>query len=142
MKDSVSWLKPSEAAALEGCSVRKIQNMITSGKLSATRDDGKYFIEKSEFFRVFPDAHRKYIAGNPAIKAEKSIRMEIENEYLKERVSKQEKENEFLKSQIESFTQEKKQMLEAITHHSRLLEDKRSKYKANKSSWWDIFKRN
>lgn len=145
MKDSVSWLTPKQAGELAGYSARHIQNLISKGKISARKEEGKYLIDKAEFFRVFPEAHKKEKAGNIAQKDIDNARMEKENEMLKEIASQKDKEIAFLRSQIESFTQEKSQMLEAITHHARLLEHKETSHKrvssSEKKSWLEIFKR-
>lgn len=53
-------LSTREAAKIAGFSARHIQGLIKKGKLSATRDEGgDYLIDRSEFYRVFPDAHNK-----------------------------------------------------------------------------------
>lgn len=142
MKDSVSWLTPKQAGELAGYSARHIQNLITKGRVSATKEDGKYCIDKAEFFRAFPDAHRKEQAGNVAQKELDGARMMVENEMLKEMVLTKDKEIAFLRNQLESFNKEKSQMLDAITHHARLLEYKEVKldHKEVKRSWTDVFK--
>jgi hypothetical protein len=144
MKDPLVWLTPKQAADLCGYSARTIQNFIMKGKISATKEDGKYYIDKAEFFRVFPDAHRRAEKMDGSQREVEIARKEVENEYLKEMISQKDKDIEFLKSQLESFTGEKKQMLEAITHHARLLEHKESRKEQEsqeKKSWMDIFKR-
>ncbi len=126
MKDNPSWLTPKQAASLSGYTPRHIQNLIVGGKLSATREDGRYYIDKAEFFRVFPDAHVKEKLGIDAKSSEDFARMkaEMEVEFLREAIADKDKQNEFLKKQLENFTHEKNQMLEAINSHSRLLEHK------------------
>lgn len=142
MKDSVSWLTPRQAGELAGYSGRHIQNLIVRGKLSAKKVDGKYCIDKAEFFRVFPSAHKKEQAGNLAQREVEIACMAVENEMLKEMASKKDKEIEFLRNQLESFSKEKSQMLDAITHHARLLEHKEVKleHKEVKRTWMDVFK--
>ena len=57
MVEKNSFMSTREAAKEAGYSPRQLQNYITSGKLSATMgSDGKYLIDRSEFYRVFPDA--------------------------------------------------------------------------------------
>lgn len=142
MKDS-AFLSPSSAAKLAGFSSRHITNLITKGKLSATKEDGKYKIEKSEFFRLFPDAHKKEKESDPNSKDMEKARMEVENMMLKEMSSQKDREIQFLRSQLETFNQEKSQMLEAINHHARLLEHKGGVIKESQNQerkgWLDRF---
>lgn len=150
MKDSFSWLTPKQAGELAGYSARHIQNLIVSGKLCATKEDGKYFIDKSEFFRVFPKAHKKEQEGNTAQQVAEKQQLEMENRMLKEMASQKEKEIEFLRNQVEFISHEKVKMLDAISSHTRLLEFKEtggnsSHYSKRRSSkkgfdWWP-FKR-
>ncbi|WP_425169078.1 helix-turn-helix domain-containing protein [Legionella sp.] len=50
----------NEAAEISDFSARHIQGMIKKGKLSAIRTEGgNYLIDKSVFYRVFPDVHNK-----------------------------------------------------------------------------------
>ena len=56
MVTNESHLMAREAAEQSGKSHRQIQRLIKNGTLSATRDkSGNYLIEKSEFYRVFPE---------------------------------------------------------------------------------------
>lgn len=126
MKDSIAWITPKQAALLAGYSTRHIQNYITKGKLSASREDGKYYIDKSEFFRVFPKAHKKEQEGNAAHNESEKMRLEFENEMLKDISSKKDKEIEFLRSQMQFVSHEKAKMLEAIVNQTRLLEHQSS----------------
>lgn len=122
MKDNYSWLTPKQAADLIGYTPRAVQNYITNGKLSATREDGRWYIDKAEFFRVFPAAHRKEMESSPEEKAAQKKRLEFENELLKEMASKKDQEIEFLRKQVEFISTEKVKMLDAIVSHTRLLE--------------------
>ena len=142
MKDNFSWLTPKQAADLSEYSARHIQNMIVDGKLSATREDGRYYIEKSEFFRVFPAAKRKELSRNIALQESEHARLELENAMLKEIASKKDKEVEFLRSQIDTATHEKGKMLEAIVSQTRMLEHRVEEYTEpnKKSRWRNIFK--
>lgn len=140
MKDNFSWLTPKQAGELAGYSARHIQNMITSGKLSASKEDGKYYIDKAEFFRLFPKAHRKEQEGTSSeIEAEKQ-RLEFENNLLKEVAIQKEKEIEFLRNQVEFVSIEKVKMLDAIVNHSKLLDHKSSKEAFKVRNWKDFFK--
>lgn len=150
MKDSFSFLTPKQAGDLAGYTARHMLNIIKSGKLTATREDGNYYIDKSEFFRVFPDAHKKSQAGNERNQTEEQARIqaEIENKFLREAMIDKEKQNDFLKQQLENFTAEKQFMLQAITSQARLLEHKEvkkeeepaSRPKKDGKSWKDVFK--
>ncbi len=119
MKDNFSWLTPKQAADLSDYSARHIQNLIVDGKLSATREDGRYYIERSEFFRVFPAAKRKELSRNIALQESEHARLELENTILKDMASKKEREVEFLRHQIDTATNEKGKMLEAIVNQTR-----------------------
>ena len=49
-------MSTKEASEIAGCSIRKIQKMVKSGTISSYRGEGgKYLIDKSDFYRVFPD---------------------------------------------------------------------------------------
>lgn len=144
MKDSFSWITPKQAAELVGYTARHIQNLITTGKLSAHKEDGKYYIDKSEFFRVFPKAHRLEVEGNSSQRELERQRLQMENELLKETSLRREKEIEFLRNQIESVGIEKSKMLEAIVNQTRMLEhEKKPKLidQYAKKGWKDLFKR-
>ncbi len=146
MKDTLTWLTPKQAANLAGYTARHIQNLITGGKLCATKEDGKYYIDKSEFFRVFPTAHKKEQEGNSAQKAAEREKLQFENELLKEMSHKKDQEIEFLRSQVEFVSQEKCKMLDTIVSHTRMLEYKqdlaqKDKMVVKKKSWIDSLKR-
>jgi hypothetical protein len=145
MKDSFSWLTPKQAGELSDYSARHIQNMITSGKLNAHKEDGKYYIDKAEFFRVFPKAHKKELEGNSALVIAEKERLEMENQMLKEMTSKTTSEVEFLRSQIEFISNEKTKMMDVIVSNTRLLEHKKElmeeEESAKKRTWKNIFKR-
>lgn len=134
MKETSSYLTSSEAALLVGCTSRHITNCITRGKLSASKEDGIYYIDKSEFFRVFPEAHIKEQERNPLTQKLETERTKIENALLKEMSSQKDKEIEFLRSQIDVFNRKEQQMLETIQSHTRLLEYQ------GKKRWTDWFK--
>lgn len=143
MKDSNSWITPKRAAELAGYSTRHIQNYITSGKLSASKEDGKYYIDKSEFFRVFPKAHKKEQQGNIAEQIAEKTRLERENEMLKDMTHKKDMEIEFLRKQMDFQSHEKSKMLDAIVNQTRLLEHQKPEADANtnvSSIWKSIFK--
>lgn len=134
MADNYSWLTPKQVANLTGFTARHIQNLITQGKLSATKEDGKYYIDKSEVFRVFPKAHKKEQEGNIAQIISEKERLEFESSMLRDALSNKEKEVEFLRNQIEFISNEKLKMLETITSTTRLLDHKKDK------NWSNIFR--
>lgn len=153
MTSEKTWLTCREAGVLLKYSQRHIINLIKKGKVSAQKDeDGKYFIEKSEFFRVYPDAMNVEALGTDekSIGSEAMKVMEEKIRHLQEMVDEKKKQNEFLAEQLGSFTQEKSKMLDAINSHARLLEFKET---AGKSSspyvdqakrvfeWWPFKRR-
>lgn len=139
MKDSNSWITPKQAAEILECSTRAVQKYITSGKLCASKEDGKYFIDKSEFFRVFPKAHKKEREGNSALQEAERTRLEHENEMLKDANSQKDREIEFLRSQIETHSQEKNKILDALVSQTKLLEHQKQPRNTAKGSWRGIF---
>lgn len=131
-----TWLTCREAAILLNYSQRHILNLIKNGKLSADRDDdGKYYIDKSEFYRVYPHAMPIEIPvendGNDSNSIENSSKqmLEIKIKHLEEMIDEKKKQNHFLTEQISNFTQEKLKMLDAINCHGRLLEFKETSKK-------------
>lgn len=136
MNNEKTWLSCKEVAELLECSHRNIPNLIKKGKLSASRDDlGKWIIDKSEFFRAYPDAmnvektgtDEKNI-GNQTMKV-----LEEKIKHLQEMVDEKKKQNEFLLTQLNINTDEKSKMLDAINGHTRLLEFKESAGKPSKA---------
>lgn len=132
MRDNFAWLTPKQVGELIGYSARHVQNLIVNGKLSATKEDGKYYIEKSEVFRVFPKAHKKEIEGNTSQQLVEKERLQFENAMLKDTASQKDKEIEFLRNQIEFISNEKTKMLDALSSTTRLLEYKDDKEKEKK----------
>jgi len=129
MKESRSWLTPKQVADLSGVTTRTINNYITSGKLSASREDGRYYIDKSEFYRVFPNCNPEKKMRNAEKNQESidTITSEIEIQYLKEALLDKEKQNDFLKQLVGTYSDEKSMMLQTINIHSRMLENKQDK---------------
>lgn len=129
MKPQRSWLTPRQAADLSGVTSRTINNYITSGKLSATREDGRYFIEKSEFFRVFPNCMAQKGKNITEKSQENSdgITSEIEIKYLKEALLDKEKQNDFLKELLERHNHEKSLMLQTIHSNTLILQHQKEK---------------
>ena len=129
MSEENSSLSTRMAAEIAECSARHIQNLIKKGKLSATRDEGgNYLIEKSEFYRVFPDAHAKRTLANNDNESSRTY-LEVEVRHVKEMLAEKSKQNEFLHKQLETATAEKTILLETLTSTQRLLEHDSSKQK-------------
>ncbi|HIF0232377.1 TPA: helix-turn-helix domain-containing protein [Legionella pneumophila] len=122
MNEKSSLLSTREAAEISGFSTRHIQGMIKKGKLSASRDDGgNYLIDKSEFYRIFPNAH---ITRTVTQEGESSSRtaLEMEVKYLKEMLAEKAKQNDFLHKQLEVANNEKNALMETLTSNQKLLE--------------------
>lgn len=95
MSEQSTKVSAKEASEIAGCSIRKIQKMVKSGELFAHREQGgKYLIDKSEFYRVFPE-YMVRTEANPVREAS-----EYEFKFLKE-------QNEFLKEQLKTANEEK-----------------------------------
>jgi excisionase family DNA binding protein len=122
MSENNSSISTREAAEITGFSARHIQGMIKKGKLSASRDDGgNYIIDKSEFYRVFPDAHNKRSQANNDNDSTRIV-LEMEVQHLKEMLAEKNKQNEFLHKQLETATTEKTMLLETLSSNQKLLE--------------------
>lgn len=154
MTEEKTWLTCKEAAILLNFTQRHILNLINKGKISAERDEtGKYFIQKAEFFRVFPEALQVEPDGKDAKSLEKDTTKVLEEKirHLQEMVDEKKKQNDFLTQQLNHFTEEKSKMLDAIASHTRLLEFKETSGKSYTSSkenkisknfdWWPFKKR-
>lgn len=127
MSEKNSLLSTREAAEIAGFSARHIQGMIKKGKLSATRDDGgNYLIEKSEFYRVFPDAHNKRSTANNDDNGSRIV-LEAEVQHLKEMLAEKNKQNEFLHKQLEMAATEKSMLLDTLNSNQKLLEHSSTK---------------
>lgn len=132
MSEESSSLSTRIAAEIAGCSARHIQSLIKKGKLSATRDDGRnYLIDKSEFYRVFPDAHTKRTATHTDEQGSRTA-LEVEVKYLKEMLAEKAKQNEFLHKQLEAANTEKSALIETLTSNQKLLEHTSQKKKRKK----------
>lgn len=122
MSENNSSISTREAAEITGFSARHIQGMIKKGKLSASRDcGGNYIIDKSEFYRVFPDAHSKRTVAN-SDEQNSRIALEVEVKYLKEMLAEKSKQNEFLHKQLETANTEKSALIETLASNQKLLE--------------------
>jgi excisionase family DNA binding protein len=129
MSENNSSISTREAAEIAGFSARHIQGMIKKGKLSASRDEGgNYLIDKSEFYRVFPDAYSKRSHANNDSESTRTV-LEMEVQHLKEMLAEKNKQNEFLHKQLETATVEKTMLLETLNSNQKLLEHGKEKRK-------------
>ena len=130
MDNNMTHLTTREASEQSGKSHQQIQRLIRGGKLSAKRDESdNYLIEKSEFYRVFPDAHKQKSQENTKEISEEIFLNEIK--HLKEM-------NSFLHKQLETAEKEKNYLLETLKSSQKLLEhssEKTEKTKRKKIFW-------
>jgi esterase/lipase len=136
MLDDASFLTTMEAANIAGCTSRHITNLITRGEMSAERKDKKYIIQKSEFYRVFPQTMKKEKEPINSSIMQDNSRLSVENSMLKELCKSKDKELEFLRSQIEIFHREKDKLLDSLNAHTRLLE-----HVPHGKKGWSLFRR-
>lgn len=124
MDGEKSRISTKEAAKEAGVTPRTLQNYITSGKLSAARDvSGNYQIDRAEFYRVFPDAHKE--KRQEKIKGNSHEVLEAENKHLKEMVN-------FLNKRLESSEAKEVALLETLNSNLKLLEHQETKRKRKK----------
>jgi len=153
MTNERNWLTCKEAGALLNFTQRHVLNLIKKGKISAEKDeDGKFYIQKSEFFRVYPHLMQVEIDRNSENSVEQGVNKVLEERirHLQEMVDEKKKQNEFLTEQLSNFTQEKSKMLDAINSHTRLLEFKETSGKSHSTTvhqsdrkrlqWWPFTK--
>jgi excisionase family DNA binding protein len=141
MKDGNSFISCREAAAILGYTQRHILNLIKKGKLSAHRDEsGQFFIDKSEFYRVYPKKLVIEESRSSANSSDENIRKSLEDriKHLEEIIIEKNNLIAVLKGYVSESAGEKARMLEVINNHTRLLENKSNQQK----SWLGIFKRN
>lgn len=126
-------LSTREVAELLKCSTRKIQKLVTSGKLSAHRDEsGSYEIDKSELYRVYPELIYHEEQRTPATNDDSKQRIEL----LEEQVKFLKEMNELLKYQLDNATTEKSKLIDTLNSNQRLLEYHADK---NKKKKWGLF---
>lgn len=95
-----------KAAKETGLSKTTISKAIKSGRLLASRtDDGQYRIDPDELFRVYPQVDRKddgsvYPIDTPSNLIEVT-RLQAENLYLKETVTRLEGDRDWLRGQLD-----------------------------------------
>lgn len=138
-----TWLSTKEISKILDCTQRTVTNLLKRGKLSAERDtDGTYYINKSEFFRAYPN----YMETDEGIVKRPPIIPEVQLgdeklRHLLELLEERKQQNEFLMRQIDGFAEEKSKMLDAINNHTRLLEYKETGF-SKKSLMKRLFNRN
>lgn len=119
-------LSAKQAAEILGKSTRYIQKQIQAGTLSATRVEGrKYVIDRSELFRVFPDAHTVRTTTNPT----NEQRETPENNENSKVIAILKSQNEFLRDLLAAANTEKSQMMSVLEKTQKLLEAPKSKRK-------------
>lgn len=141
MDNNMTHLTTREASEKSGKSHQQIQRLIRGGKLSAIRDErGNYLIERSEFYRVFPDAFvehhdalfnanlMRHRCINDVTHLEAMLAEKIQqNEFLKKQLELSSKQLEFAHTQLESATLEKTRLLDTIGNQQKLIEHQSSK---------------
>ena len=121
-----------------GVSKRTIQNKITKGTLSATRDvNNNYIIDLSEVLRVYPSANcransdfienecREKINSN----SENIIKLETENKLLKEQVLMLKEQILIIKDQLNKSEDREKKLLDTVSTTTKLIEHDKAKKK-------------
>lgn len=134
--DNKTFLTCKDIARLLDITHRHALNVLTKKNISTEKDEsGKHIVQKSEFFRVFPELMNKFehgterkSDGNQAVKL-----MEEKVRHLQEMLDEKKKQNEFLMGQISINDDKQSKMLDAINSHSRLLEFKESTKSPNES---------
>ena len=127
MANKSTQLSTREAALELGVSPRQIQKLIKNGKLSAERNEsGNYLIDKSEFYRAFPEAFNVRKDANNNEQWSRTVR-DHEIKHLAAMLSEKTQQNEFLQKQLESSTLEKTRLLDTISNQQKLLEHKSNK---------------
>jgi phage terminase Nu1 subunit (DNA packaging protein) len=110
MDEKTTKISAKEASKIADCSIRKIQKMVKTGVISAQRGEGgKYLIDKSEFYRVFPERMERPETKPVREPSEQELKL------LRE-------QNEFLKEQLKIANEEKKSLLKTLESTQRLIE--------------------
>lgn len=122
MNTEIPWMSCKEAAEALNFTQRHIVNLIKKGKLKAEYENGKYFIPKDDFFRVFPHAVKQDENKNVENAAIKFLEEKIS--YLEDIIVEKRKENEFLMEQLNGATLEKSKMLDTLNGYIKFLERK------------------
>lgn len=132
LRNISTQISTREAALELGVSSRQIQKLIKSGKLSAERNEsGNYLIEKSEFYRVFPEAFNVRTDEKNSEYNTRTVR-DHEIKHLEAMLTEKTQQNEFLQKQLEFATLEKTRLLDTIGNQQRLIEHQSGKKKRKK----------
>lgn len=127
MTNTSTQISTKEAAIELGVSPRQIQKLIKIGKLSAERNEsGNYLIDKSEFYRAFPEAFNGRTEANKNEQWSRTVR-DHEIKYLQAMLTEKTQQNEFLQKQLESATLEKTRLLDTIGNQQKLIEHQSNK---------------
>ncbi len=142
MENNSSQLTARQAAEELGFTTRHIQGLIKRGKLSATRDElGNYLIDKTEFYRVFPNAFKAEQERTGANNHDSISRAVLENEVknLKDLIQEKEKHNQYLREQLDKCNEKETLILETLNSNQRLLEHQSVPVKKNRKKKFGIF---
>lgn len=138
MNNSKTYIGSKEAAQLMDCSLRKVQKMIRTGRMAAQKDGGKYFIDRSELFRVFPMAFKNTPEGKIIDNSINVATADVEVDYLKGIVEDKKKEIESLREQIKMYGEENKKLVEVVNSYLRLVESNEAGKKTKKGKFWSF----
>ena len=122
MNTDKPWISCKQAGEILNYTQRHITILIKKGKLKEEFEDGKYFIQKEEFFRAFPHTIKP-----KETKIEESINTKFLEEkicYLQSMLEDKKKENEFLREQLKMATSENSKMIDSLNGYLKFLERK------------------
>lgn len=114
----------TECAKLLGITSRAVQKYIKEGKISAVKNEkGRYEIDKSEFYRVFPDA---YISEQPKEKyannnSDSATIKDVEIKHLKEKIYLLKEQLADAKERELRHELREKELIAIANNHNKLL---------------------
>lgn len=114
MATEKKWLTPKEAGSLSGYTARHIQNMIVCGKIPATKEDGRYYIEREDFLKAFPKADKRDKDGNFERQTKEIERLSEQNQFLMLATQQKDDEIRFLRDQVHNLTHEKQKLMDSV----------------------------
>ncbi|MFT7614813.1 MAG: hypothetical protein ACI9J3_003800 [Parvicellaceae bacterium] len=114
-------VKFSQAAEVIGVTSRTLLNKVKSGKMSAEKQEGVYFVDVSELARTFDlsESQLNFLTGNKKKQKEislESARTEIELKYALEKIAS-------LEMQLEKSENREGKLLEIAGSTQKLLEN-------------------
>lgn len=131
-------LTSKECADILGVSAKTIQRRIQKGILSGYKDDnGIYMVEKSEFYRVYPDAHQRHGVRHDFKDVEALSK--LKEEMLEERINALERERNALKEQLDLANKREATLLESVKNNSTLLLENSKKENKKRRRFLGIF---